>query len=75
MVCGDSCGDARPNVKNAIASVCRCWNHAWINIEDKESPMDRHCKREVAAELEVEITDPTTLEFQIAIAPHPNTDV
>ncbi|MCV7402204.1 transglutaminase family protein [Mycobacterium fragae] len=32
-------------------------------------------KREVGAELEVEITDPTTLEFQIAIAPHPNTEV
>ena len=46
----------------------------WINIEDKESRMDRQSKREVAAELEVEITDPTTLEFQIAVAPHPNTD-
>jgi hypothetical protein len=32
-------------------------------------------KREVGAELEVEITAPTTLEFQIAIAPHPNTEV
>ena len=32
-------------------------------------------KREVAAELEVEITAPTTLEFQIAVAPHPNTEV
>ena len=32
-------------------------------------------RREVAAELEVEITAPTTLEFQIAIAPHPNTSV
>jgi transglutaminase-like putative cysteine protease len=32
-------------------------------------------RREVAAELEVEITAPTTLEFQIAIAPHPNTEV
>jgi transglutaminase-like putative cysteine protease len=32
-------------------------------------------KREVGAELEVEITEPTTLEFQIAIAPHPNTEV
>jgi transglutaminase-like putative cysteine protease len=32
-------------------------------------------KREVGAELQVEITAPTTLEFQIAIAPHPNTDV
>ena len=35
----------------------------------------RHFKREVAAELEVEITAPTTLEFQIAVAPHPNTEV
>jgi len=32
-------------------------------------------RREVAAHLEVEITGPTTLEFQIAIAPHPNTSV
>jgi hypothetical protein len=32
-------------------------------------------RREVAAELEVEITAPTTLEFQIAIAPHPKTSV
>jgi transglutaminase-like putative cysteine protease len=31
-------------------------------------------RREVAAELEVEITAPTTLEFQIAVAPHPNTE-
>ena len=32
-------------------------------------------KRQVGAELEVEITAPTTLEFQIAVAPHPNTEV
>ena len=32
-------------------------------------------KRDVGAQLEVEITAPTTLEFQIAIAPHPNTEV
>jgi hypothetical protein len=32
-------------------------------------------KREVAAELEVEITAPTSLEFQIAVAPHPNAEV
>jgi transglutaminase-like putative cysteine protease len=32
-------------------------------------------RREVAAELEVEITAPTTLEFQIAVAPHPNAEV
>jgi hypothetical protein len=32
-------------------------------------------KRKVGAELEVEITAPTTLEFQIAVAPHPNTEV
>jgi transglutaminase-like putative cysteine protease len=32
-------------------------------------------KREVSAELEVEITAPTTLEFQIAVAPHPKTEV
>ncbi|MFZ1162943.1 transglutaminase-like domain-containing protein [Mycobacterium sp.] len=32
-------------------------------------------RREVSAELEVEITVPTTLEFQIAVAPHPRTEV
>jgi hypothetical protein len=32
-------------------------------------------KRDVAAELEVEVTAPTTLEFQIAVAPHPDTEV
>ena len=32
-------------------------------------------KREVGAEIEVEITAPTTLEFQIAVAPHPRTEV
>ncbi|OBJ49265.1 transglutaminase family protein [Mycobacterium sp. 1423905.2] len=32
-------------------------------------------KREVGAELEVEITAATTLEFQIAVAPHPGAEV
>jgi hypothetical protein len=32
-------------------------------------------RREVGAELEVEITEATTLEFQIAVAPHPCTEV
>ena len=32
-------------------------------------------KREVGAELEVEIAEPSTLEFQIAVAPHPSTEV
>ncbi|WP_319434903.1 transglutaminase family protein [Mycobacterium sp. RTGN5] len=32
-------------------------------------------KREVGARLDVEITAPTTLEFQIAVAPHPGTSV
>src|ERR1700740_2885245 len=35
----------------------------------------RAMRREVGAEIEVEITAPTTLEFQIAVAPHPRTDV
>jgi transglutaminase-like putative cysteine protease len=35
----------------------------------------RAMRREVGAEIEVEITDPTTLEFQIAVAPHPRTEV
>ena len=32
-------------------------------------------KRDVGVELEVEIAAPTTLEFQVAVAPHPNTEV
>mgnify|MGYP000444287284 FL=1 len=32
-------------------------------------------KRDVAAELDVEITAPTTLEFQIAVAPQPGAEV
>jgi transglutaminase-like putative cysteine protease len=32
-------------------------------------------KRDVGTELDVDITSPTTLEFQIAVAPHPNTEV
>lgn len=32
-------------------------------------------KRDVGAQLEVEIVAPSTLEFQIAVAPHPNTQV
>src|SRR6201998_2396286 len=32
-------------------------------------------RRELGAEIEVEITAPTTLEFQIAVAPHPRTEV
>lgn len=32
-------------------------------------------KRNVAAELEVDVTAPTTLELQIAIAPHPDAEV
>lgn len=32
-------------------------------------------RRDVGAELEVNITAPTTLEFQIAVAPHPGAEV
>ena len=32
-------------------------------------------KRDVGAEFELEMTAPTTLEFQIAVAPHPNAQV
>ncbi len=32
-------------------------------------------KRVVGTELEIDITAPTALEFQIAVAPHPNTKV
>jgi transglutaminase-like putative cysteine protease len=32
-------------------------------------------KRVVGAQLDVDISAPTTLEFQIAVAPHPNTEV
>ena len=32
-------------------------------------------KRDVGAELDVEINDPTTLEFQIAVRPQPGAEV
>ncbi|MBX9920560.1 MAG: transglutaminase, partial [Mycolicibacterium frederiksbergense] len=32
-------------------------------------------KRDVRAQLDVDITAPTTLEFQIAVAPHPGAEV
>jgi transglutaminase-like putative cysteine protease len=32
-------------------------------------------RRDVGAELEVDITAPTTLEFQIAVAPHPSAEI
>jgi hypothetical protein len=32
-------------------------------------------RREVGAQLQVEIFDPTTLEFQIAVAPQPGAEV
>ncbi len=32
-------------------------------------------KRDVGCQLDVDITAPTTLEFQIAVAPHPHADV
>jgi transglutaminase-like putative cysteine protease len=32
-------------------------------------------RREVGAELDIEITAPTTMEFQIAVAPHPGAEV
>jgi transglutaminase-like putative cysteine protease len=35
----------------------------------------RAMRREVGAKIEVEITAPTTLEFQIAVAPHPRAEV
>jgi transglutaminase-like putative cysteine protease len=37
--------------------------------------MTQSLKRDVACELDVDITAPTTLEFQIAIAPHPGAEV
>ena len=40
-----------------------------------DRPIIGAMRRDVGAELEVEITAPTTLEFQIAVAPHPNTEV
>lgn len=40
-------------------------------IGRKRAPM----KRDVGAELDVQITAPTTLEFQIAVAPHPGAEV
>jgi transglutaminase-like putative cysteine protease len=44
-------------------------------VADPRPDVTDAMKRQVGAELEVEISEPTTLEFQIAIAPHPNTEV
>lgn len=41
----------------------------------KKRPAVDLMKRDVGAELDVEITDPTTLEFQIAVAPQPGAEV
>ena len=46
-----------------------------ISVPDRSRLIIGAMKREVGAELEVEITAPTELEFQIAVAPHPNTEV
>jgi transglutaminase-like putative cysteine protease len=48
-------------------------SHRWRNPSEWRIIGDM--KRDVGAQLEVEITAPTTLEFQIAVAPHPNTEV
>ena len=37
--------------------------------------MTQGFKRDVGCELDIDITAPTTLEFQIAVAPHPNAEV
>ena len=43
---------------------------------DDDHPTVRSCVLiTVGAQLDVDITAPTTLEFQIAVAPHPNTQV
>lgn len=49
--------------------------HLAASVADPRLVVIGAMKREVGAELEVEITEPTTLEFQIAVAPHPNTEV
>ncbi len=40
-----------------------------------ESAKANEAKREVAAEIEVEVTDPTTLQYQIAVARQPGIDI
>jgi hypothetical protein len=58
--------------------------HAWILAGDDRAirlanperlAQYRAMRREVGAEIEVEITAATTLEFQIAVAPHPRAEV
>jgi len=58
--------------------------HAWILAGDDRGirlanperlAQYRAMRREVGAEIEVEITAATTLEFQIAVAPHPRAEV
>lgn len=49
----------------------------WRRQKDNPKPSDisAELKRDVGAEIEVAITAPTTLEFQIAVAPHPGTQI
>ena len=51
----------------------------WLKGERLANPerlaQYRAMRREVGAEIEVEITAATTLEFQIAVAPHPRAEV
>jgi transglutaminase-like putative cysteine protease len=55
----------------------------WLRTNGSLGPGTQHgsannislMKRHVSAELDVDISAPTTLEFQIAVAPHPGADV
>ena len=62
-----------PRVYYWRRSPGRCVQHPVVLAADRR--IIGAMRREVGAELEVEITAPTTLEFQIAVAPHPNTEV
>src|ERR1700704_2397732 len=54
-------------------------SYSWQAVTRLANPeaLAQYCamRREVGAELEVEITAATTLEFQLAVAPHPLTEV
>lgn len=63
-----------PACKAATFPTSRPRAVAWLANPERLAHY-RVMKREVGSELEVEITAPTTLEFQIAVAPHPRTEV
>jgi transglutaminase-like putative cysteine protease len=65
---------AVPQGMPCVATMGDCTTVTCV-ADQQRCAHDRAMRREVAAEIEVEITAASTLEFQIAVAPHPRTEV